>query len=256
MFKAISKWLEAKDQEAKQEQYDNGYGYAATRLMVYGDSPHDAEFDVTIFDRGIRDAVWDIANLQDKAKKLETIEKENNDLREIVRKMQAELKELLEQIPMQALSDSKLPFTPSCLPEWANWAAQDANGMWYCYEQEPIAYDSCFDTPKMGKYEYIMDGVSNTNWKDSLQRVTPEKSIDLPFKIEDLPEPGKWKWAAQDADGSWYVYENKPYVSEDAEAWAEDRPDGSIERMSKGDPNPNWKGTLLQLDLGRPPTPS
>lgn len=247
MFKALSKWLEAKDQAARQEQYDNGYGYAATRLMVYGDSPHDAEFDVTIFDRGVRDAVRDISNLKHQDKKLYHVERENKDLREIVRKMQTELQQLLEQIPMQALGDAKLPFKIEELPEWANWVAQDACGTWYCYEKEPIAYDSAFDTPKVGNYEFIVTGQPNASWRDTLQRLTPEVSTDLPFKIEDLPTRSKWNWAAQDADGSWYVYEKKPYLAEDCEAWAENSPYGDVESILGTEPNPNWKRTLRNL---------
>lgn len=247
MIKAITKWLEAKDQAAKQEQYDKGYGYAATRILNYKETPHDAEFDVTIFDRGIRDAARDISNLQSKVKKLEIVEKENKDLREIVRKMQTELQQLLEQIPMQALGDAKLPFKIEELPEWATWVAQDACGSWYCYEQEPIAYDSAFDTPKLGDFEFIVKKQSNANWKDTLQRITPDVSTDLPFKVEDLPPGAKWNWAAQDADGRWYVYEKKPYLAEDCEAWAENSPDGGIGSILGTEPNPNWKSTLVSL---------
>jgi len=247
MFKAISKWLEAKDQAARQEQYDNGYGYAATRILNYKETPHDAEFDVTIFDPGVRDAVRDISNLQDKAKKLEIVEKENKDLREIVRKMQTELQQLLEQIPMQALSDAKLPFKIEELPEWANWVAQDACGTWYCYEQKPIAYDSAFDTPRVGEYEFIVTGQPNANWQDTLQRITPEVSTDLPFKIEDLPSRTKWNWAAQDADGKWYVYEKKPIVIATSDTWVETSEDGDAELVYKGEPSLNWKSTLTCL---------
>lgn len=247
MFKALSKWLEAKDQAAKQEQYDNGYGYAATRILNYKETPHDAEFDVTIFDPGVRDAVRDISNLQDKAKKLEIVEKENKGLREIVRKMQTELQQLLEQIPMQALGDAKLPFKIEELPEWANWVAQDACGTWYCYEKEPTAYDASFDMPKVGDYEFIVTGQPNASWKDTLQRITPEVSTDLPFKIEDLPSRTKWNWAAQDSDGRWYVYEKKPHVSSESDMWAENSPDGDAELVHKAEPNPNWKRTLQNL---------
>lgn len=251
MFKALSKWLEAKDQAARQEQYDNGYGYAATRLMVYGDSPHDAEFDVTIFDRGVRDAVRDISNLKHQDKKLYHVERENKDLREIVRKMQTELQQLLEQIPMQALGDAKLPFKIEELPEWANWVAQDACGVWYCYEKKPIAYDSeVFDTPAVGEageYEFIVNGQPNASWRDTLQRITPEVSTDLPFKIEDFPSRTKWNWAAQDSDGKWYVYEKKPHVPGLSVAWVENSLDGDAELVHKGEPSLNWKSTLTCL---------
>lgn len=137
MFKNFTKWLETKDQAARQAQYDNGYGYAAAQLLVHKNTPHDDMFDVTIFDRGIQAAVRDIADLQAKAKKLEIVEKENKDLREIVRKMQTELQQLLEQIPMQALGNTKLPFRVEELPEWANWIAQDADGEWWAFTHEP-----------------------------------------------------------------------------------------------------------------------
>lgn len=179
MFKAISNWLEAKQDAIRTEEYDNGYSYAALQILKYDSFPEDSYVDVTIFDRGIRDAARTIAMLQDKAKKLEKVEQENVALREIVRKMQTELKELLEQIPVQAPADATLV------------------------------------------------------------------GAKLPFKSEDLSE---WvNWVAQDADGSWYAYEKKPYADLDRDSWAEDSPNGGIEKVGNTGPNPNWKDTLCRL---------
>lgn len=152
MFKKIENWLEAKQDATKQEQYDAGFGYAATQILKYDSDMSDLDpiFDVTSFDRGIADASRILSDIRYKAKKLERIEAENKDLREIVQLMQKELGRLLVQLDEvskpQALSQvfteelvekAKLPFKLEELPEWANWVAQDKNGHWYAYSNEP-----------------------------------------------------------------------------------------------------------------------
>ena len=249
MIKAISKWLEAKDQAAKQEQYDNGYGYAATRILNYKETPHDAEFDVTIFDRGIRDASIAIGILQYKERKYEKLAQENKDLREIVRKMQTELRQLLEQIPTQALSvpaeEPKLPFRIEDLPDWAYWVAQDESGMWYAYESKPEEPDDMFDVVT-GRYEFVIRGESTSNWRNTLQQVRYAESkpaVKLPFDVDALR---RWaNWVAQDGAGRWFAYEKKPWVGD--YEWIEDSKDGTVDDVFQGEPNPNWKETLQRL---------
>ena len=181
MFKKIEKWLDAKADAARQEQYDSGFGYAATQILKYDDKPIDAEYDRTVFDRGVSDAVRTISALQNEAKKLDRIEAENKDLREIVRIMQNELGRLLVQFKeAQPSSDAqateiKLPFDLDIIPEWANWVAQDSNGMWNAYIGEPITCDlvnQIWGAEEMiGDTEYLCTTEVVGDWKDTLYKV-------------------------------------------------------------------------------------
>jgi len=176
MIKAISNWLEAKRDKIRTEEYDNGYSYAALQILKYDSIPEDSYIDVTLFDRGIRDAERTITMLQDKAKKLEKVEQENVALREIVRKMQTELRNLLEQMPMQA-PGNELPFKVEDLHTpprvvW-NWAAQDEKGEWYVYERKPRQGDSDWVEGSLdGEILRAYIDQPNPNWKDTLRRLT------------------------------------------------------------------------------------
>lgn len=177
MFKAISKWLEAKRDKIRTEEYDNGYSYAALQILKYDSVPKDASIDVTFFERGILAAVRTITTLQDKAKKLEKVEQENVALREIVRKMQTELRNLLEQMPMQAPGNA-LPFKVEDLPartKW-NWAAQDRKGVWFVYSEKPQQRGEEWEeweepSTNCDVYCAYTDR-PNPNWKDTLCRLT------------------------------------------------------------------------------------
>jgi len=121
MIKAIIKWLDRIEDEAKTREYENGFGYAATQILHHNTEPEDSDLDVTLFDRGIKDAVQAIADLQSYQKKVARTEKENADLREIVRKLRLDLEQLLHQIPTQALTCEQLakqPFKLGDPPEW------------------------------------------------------------------------------------------------------------------------------------------
>lgn len=176
MFKAISNWLETKRDKIRTEEYDNGYSYAALQILKYDSIPEDSYIDVTLFDRGIRDAARTIVMLQDKAKKLEKEEQENVALREIVRKMQTELRNRLEQMPMQA-PGNELPFKvedvlPGIPTSW-NWAAQDENGEWYVYEKKPRQGDCDWvEGSRDGAVARAYTDQPNPNWKDTLCRLT------------------------------------------------------------------------------------
>ncbi len=58
----------------------------------------------------------------------------------------------------------------------------------------------------------------------------------------DLPA---WaRWLAQDADGSWWVYEVEPL--EYHRGWYENEL-GRRQRLGGGEPNPEWRKTLRRL---------
>lgn len=264
MIKRIEKWLDAKADTAIQERYDNGYGYAATQMLKYGEEPVNAGLDFTVFDTGIKDAVIAVSHLQDKAKKLDRIEAENKDLREIVQLMQKELGRLLVQLDEvskpQALSNPpaskpKHPFRQEDLPEWAEWVAQDANGHWYAYSNDPTTEWKNIDglypnrwNAIIGGCEFLYDGDDNPNWKYTLARVKPERRplSELPFDIHDLPQ---WaNWVAQDEGGKWYAYEKKPYITDqDSDQWDEESKDGNIDTVCKSEVVGDWRDTLYEI---------
>jgi hypothetical protein len=192
MFKRIEKWLESKADEAAKEEYDNGYGYAATQILKYGYDMDDLDpmFDGSRFDRGMADATTAIADLQYKAKKLERIQAENQGLRDIVEGMQGEITLLLQGLnevsTPQALSDvtessngprfpryfpHTAPFDPSDLPEWTNWVAQDEDGMWYAYEKKPTCGRAAWrEDSEDGRTENISRSLPNADWKIALYK--------------------------------------------------------------------------------------
>jgi len=97
-------------------------------------------------------------------------------------------------------------------PEWAQWAAQDADGDWYWYEEEPSAVEDGFQARGM-------IWAVRPKWRESLQqrpvKVTPGEYAQAVAK--DYPEladqlgvkPGwadapEWAdWLAQTHDGVW-----------------------------------------------------
>jgi hypothetical protein len=180
MFKKIENWLEAKQDAVQQEQYDNGFGYAATQILKYGINPETLD-GPTVFELGINDAKFAISDLQRQVKKLDRIEAENKDLREIVQLMQKELGRLLVQLDgvskPQALSNApasepKLPFKLDELPEWANWVAQDENGLWYAYEKKPYQQDlQWLEESKDGDVESICRTEVIGDWRDTLYEI-------------------------------------------------------------------------------------
>jgi len=59
----------------------------------------------------------------------------------------------------------------------------------------------------------------------------------------EVPDWAKWK--AQDANGLWHVFEDKPDFDIGYYEWYTF---GSpMLRIGEGDPNPNWRDTLVEL---------
>lgn len=98
-------------------------------------------------------------------------------------------------------------------PEWAEWLAQDGNGAWYWYEERPYKHrlvdewvpQECADQEGgvYTRFDKVSNGEKNPDWADSLERRPPGKP-----DWEDAPD---WaEWLAQDKDGEWYWYEQKP----------------------------------------------
>lgn len=53
-------------------------------------------------------------------------------------------------------------------PDWANWAATDARGVQFWYENEPVEKASCFFS-KTGRYLFFSIIGPCENWKESKQ---------------------------------------------------------------------------------------
>ena len=58
------------------------------------------------------------------------------------------------------------------LPVWANWIAQDADGVWWTFEHEPNLGDKSWYENEVGSYARICHQTPNKNWRKSLQKIT------------------------------------------------------------------------------------
>jgi len=61
-----------------------------------------------------------------------------------------------------------IPRTP--LPAWVNWLAQDANGVWWGYEVEPLQHHQGWYENELGRCIKVAEEPVNPDWKNSLQR--------------------------------------------------------------------------------------
>ncbi|NIP74074.1 MAG: FHA domain-containing protein [Gammaproteobacteria bacterium] len=57
------------------------------------------------------------------------------------------------------------------LPPEIEWVAQDADGVWWGFEREPIPEASGWHDHQSGNYIRIGQGVPSGNWADSLRRI-------------------------------------------------------------------------------------
>ncbi|MDH5408375.1 MAG: hypothetical protein OEY00_07170 [Gammaproteobacteria bacterium] len=56
-------------------------------------------------------------------------------------------------------------------PDWVQWLAQDADGQWWGYEQEPLQYHAGWYENEVGRRIKLGKGEENPDWENSLQRV-------------------------------------------------------------------------------------
>lgn len=99
---------------------------------------------------------------------------------------------------------------PDC-PEWARWAAVDADGSGHVFDGKPDR-GSLYWRGYYVNAIYIGD-YDPTDWQNSLierpevEREHPKLTVDI-FNRPDCPE---WaKWAAVDEDGKGYLYSSEP----------------------------------------------
>ena len=63
-----------------------------------------------------------------------------------------------------------------------------------------------------------------------------------PADLHKLPD---WaEWLAQDADGGWWAYEAEPNRHDTG--WYENEV-GRYRRVGQGDPNPDWRHSLVRV---------
>lgn len=55
-------------------------------------------------------------------------------------------------------------------PEWANWIAQDANGIWWYFEYEPTPLGRWW-SGGVGEFGFVRKDAPNPNWRTTLARV-------------------------------------------------------------------------------------
>ena len=85
------------------------------------------------------------------------------------------------------------PIDWNLAPAWAKWAAQDASGRWFFYEEEPIAEDGYFTVARLesGTPSTRVDEFRHVpypaHWRSSLTR-RPEASTArvIPFPARSL----------------------------------------------------------------------
>ncbi len=52
-----------------------------------------------------------------------------------------------------------------------NWIVQDASGIWWGFELEPVIGETGWENPNNGMKILLKEEASNENWKDSLQKL-------------------------------------------------------------------------------------
>ena len=57
------------------------------------------------------------------------------------------------------------------LPQWVRWQAQDADGTWWGYEQEPLQHDTGWYENEIGRYIRLGKDRPNPDWKNSLKKI-------------------------------------------------------------------------------------
>ena len=55
------------------------------------------------------------------------------------------------------------------LPDWVNWLAQDADGIWWGYEVEPLQHYSGWYENEVGRCVRVENGEKNSRWRETLR---------------------------------------------------------------------------------------
>ena len=58
------------------------------------------------------------------------------------------------------------------LPDWVNWIAQDANGVWWGYQVEPLQNHHGWYENEVGQIIELARDNSNIRWHESLKKIS------------------------------------------------------------------------------------
>lgn len=82
----------------------------------------------------------------------------------------------------------------------------------------------------------------------NIYAVTNAKSMNKEYQwrcpIDPNDIPKEYNYIAQDKDGEWYAYRNKPELDYELYCWVADE---TPLFLTKGDYNKNWENTLQQI---------
>jgi hypothetical protein len=57
------------------------------------------------------------------------------------------------------------------LPDWVAWLAQDADGVWWGYEVEPLQYHRGWYENEIGRRVEIQRDAPNSRWAETLRQL-------------------------------------------------------------------------------------
>jgi hypothetical protein len=57
------------------------------------------------------------------------------------------------------------------LPDWVTWLAQDADGVWWGYQVEPLQYHRGWYENEIGRCIRVGRGEPGSQWADTLRKV-------------------------------------------------------------------------------------
>ena len=69
------------------------------------------------------------------------------------------------------MTSANLPIDHSTLPAWARWVAQDADGTWWAYEQEPNEANVSWYENEVGDSVRLRKSLPNGDWRRTLTRI-------------------------------------------------------------------------------------
>lgn len=97
------------------------------------------------------------------------------------------------------------------IPDGYEYAAVDADGFAYAFKDRPIVCDDKHDVPpfNFGHHRYIGKGFDSQDWQNSLISREAEQKPDLK-KLTIGHIPGGYSYAAVNADGRAYAFEDEP----------------------------------------------
>ena len=96
----------------------------------------------------------------------EMIETEGRDYAEPEQLIETMATELLQYREEKRQAEEARAKSWEGAPEWAQWRAQDADGLWWVYEEKPIKYAAFWDRHKGRTMETEQIG---STWEDTLE---------------------------------------------------------------------------------------